>query len=105
MLPVKIDRQLIQLNRDDNIACLKRTIEKGTTLTIGGRKFTVRMTIGLGHKIALRGISKGENIIKFGAPIGSAIERILAGEHVHLHNMKSDYLPTYTLEDGFKYGS
>ena len=105
MLPSQIDRQLIQLQRNDNIACLTRTVEKGETLTVGGRKFTLDMTLGLGHKIALRNISKGEKIVKFGVPIGSAVERILVGEHVHLHNMKSDYIPTYTLEDGHKYGS
>ncbi len=105
MPPTQIDSQLIQLHPDDNIVCLRRTIEKGETLLVGGRTFTMEMTLGLGHKIALDDISKGENIIKFGAPIGSAIERISVGEHVHLHNMKSDYLPTYTLEDGQKYGS
>lgn len=30
--------------------------------------------------------------------IESATRAIEAGEHVHLHNMKSDYLPTYALE-------
>jgi hypothetical protein len=30
--------------------------------------------------------------------MGSATRDIVLGEHVHLHNMKSNYLPTYTLE-------
>ena len=38
-------------------------------------------------------------------PIGSATRDIEPGEHVHLHNMKSDYLPTYTLEDGRLFGA
>ncbi len=104
MLSTLIDRRLIQLHSDDNIACLTRTVEKGETLTVGVKKFTLEITLGLGHKIALRNISTGENIIKFGAPIGSAITKISSGEHVHLHNMKSDYLSTYTLEKGSKYG-
>jgi len=36
--------------------------------------------------------------------IGSATRDIAVGEHVHLHNMKSDYLPTYTREKGNQYG-
>jgi len=36
-------------------------------------------------------------------PIGSATRAIKAGEHVHLHNMKSDYIPTYTLEDEHRF--
>jgi hypothetical protein len=37
-------------------------------------------------------------VIKYGVSIGSATRDIELGELVHLHNMKSDYLPTYTLE-------
>lgn len=62
-------------------------------------------TLGLGHKIASRDIAAGEKIVKYGAPIGSATTAIPAGEHVHLHNMKSDYLPTFTLEEGRLFAS
>lgn len=43
-----------------------------------------------GHKVALRYIKKGENIIKYGYPIGYALEDIKAGEHVHTHNIKTN---------------
>ena len=43
-----------------------------------------------GHKYALRDIKKGENIIKYGNPIGHATEDIKAGEHVHTHNVKTN---------------
>ena len=43
-----------------------------------------------GHKYALFDIKKGENIIKYGNPIGHATEDIKAGEHVHTHNVKTN---------------
>lgn len=43
-----------------------------------------------GHKTANRDIKKGENIIKYGYPIGHATEDIAAGEHVHTHNIKTN---------------
>ncbi len=43
-----------------------------------------------GHKVALRDIKKGENIIKYGFPIGHATEDIKKGEHVHTHNVKTN---------------
>lgn len=58
--------------------------------------------IEIGHKVAACAIEAGEKIIKYGVPIGSATEKIEIGAHVHLHNMKSDYLPTYTIEINFK---
>ena len=35
-----------------------------------------------------------------GAIIGTASAPIARGEHIHTHNLESDYLPTYTLEAG-----
>ena len=43
-----------------------------------------------GHKYALRNIKNGENIIKYGFPIGHATEDIAEGEHVHSHNVKTN---------------
>jgi len=43
-----------------------------------------------GHKYALRDIKAGENIIKYGNPIGHATCDIKKGEHVHTHNVKTN---------------
>lgn len=40
-----------------------------------------------GHKIALQDICKGEDVIKYGFPIGHATQHIVQGEHVHTHNL------------------
>jgi (2R)-sulfolactate sulfo-lyase subunit alpha len=46
--------------------------------------------IPLGHKIALRDIAAGEQVIKYGRTIGKASQPIKVGEHVHIHNVKSE---------------
>ncbi len=43
-----------------------------------------------GHKYALCDIKEGENIIKYGNPIGHATCDIKKGEHVHTHNVKTN---------------
>lgn len=43
-----------------------------------------------GHKYALRDIKCGEDIIKYGNPIGHATCDIKKGEHVHTHNVKTN---------------
>ena len=61
----------------------------------------VEVNLSDGHKYALRDIAKGENIIKYGNPIGHATADIKKGEHVHTHNVKtnlSDKL-TYSYEE------
>ena len=56
-----------------------------------------------GHKYALRDIKAGENIIKYGNPIGHAIVDIKKGEHVHNHNIKTNLAGNleYTYEPTF----
>ncbi len=49
----------------------------------------VCVDLSSGHKNALFCIKKGEDIIKYGYPIGTATENISEGEWVHSHNMKT----------------
>ncbi|MGN0516026.1 UxaA family hydrolase [Eubacterium sp.] len=52
-------------------------------------KDNVKVCLDNGHKYALRDIKKGEQIIKYGFPIGIACENIKSGEQVHSHNLKT----------------
>lgn len=56
-----------------------------------GEAVTVRLLddIPFGHKFAIRPIAAGEEIIKYGYPIGRAVRDIQPGEHVHIHNVGS----------------
>lgn len=63
----------------------------------------VDVNLADGHKYAARDIKKGENIVKYGNPIGHATEDIKKGEHVHSHNVKTNLSGnlTYTYEPKF----
>jgi len=45
--------------------------------------------IRLGHKIALRDADAGGTVIKYGNDIGKVVAEIKAGDHVHIHNLKT----------------
>jgi (2R)-sulfolactate sulfo-lyase subunit alpha len=47
------------------------------------------MDIPLGHKIALREFNVGDTVIKYGCDIGKVVAPIKAGDHVHVHNVKT----------------
>jgi|TARA_Y100000031_G_C7971380_1_gene270545 (2R)-sulfolactate sulfo-lyase subunit alpha len=51
---------------------------------------TVNDPIPLGHKFALRDISDGEAVIKYGENIGRTVADIPKGNHVHVHNLKTN---------------
>lgn len=50
---------------------------------------TARQDIPIGHKIALKDMSEGETVIKYGIDIGKVVAPIKAGEHAHVHNIKT----------------
>ncbi len=50
----------------------------------------VDINLSNGHKYAVCDIREGENIVKYGQPIGHAICDIKKGEHVHTHNLKTN---------------
>ena len=89
------DPNVLILAAGDNVGTAIRDLAAGSTVTLRGRAITLQKAVPLGHKIAVRDIASGEKIIKFGAPIGSTVRAVTAGEHVHNHNMKSDYLPSF----------
>ncbi len=84
-------RDLLRLHEDDNVLVLLRSARAGEQLSISDETLACPADLGIGHKLAARDIRAGEKIIKYGAPIGSATRPIVRGDHVHLHNMKSDY--------------
>jgi altronate dehydratase len=89
-------RTLLQLDPHDNVCVALVEVRAGDEVAFGDQSITAKNDIPMGHKIAVRPIAAGEKIIKYGASIGSATQPIQPGEHVHVHNLKSDYIPTYT---------
>jgi altronate dehydratase small subunit len=82
----------IRLSDKDNVGVTIHDIAAGASVELAELKLAAKDLVPLGHKIALRHIKAGERILKFGVPVGSATQDIPAGAHVHMHNVKSDYL-------------
>ena len=48
-----------------------------------------KQPIPIGHKIALADMGEGDKAIKYGIAIGKVIQPVAAGEHAHVHNIKT----------------
>jgi altronate hydrolase len=68
------------------VVCL-RMIDTGQSVEIDGRTIVARQPILAGHKMAIVDHQPGQQVLKFGWPIGKAACAIAAGEHVHTHNL------------------
>ena len=82
--------QCIRIHPADNVAVALCPIPAGTRLSLEGRAVQMREDIPQGHKLALAQIAAGENIIKYGYPIGHAASDIPPGAWVHTHNVRTN---------------
>ena len=48
-----------------------------------------RQDIPIGHKVALKDLGVGDTVIKYGIDMGKVVAPIKAGEHAHVHNIKT----------------
>jgi hypothetical protein len=85
--------RLVVLDGRDNVGNALVDLPAAEEITVvapGGKEshLILRDAIPLGHKMALRAISVGEAIVKYGLPIGTATKDIAPGQHVHVHNVR-----------------
>ncbi len=82
-------------NSRDNVGVAVRDVQSGENLAgkamDNGKmlKAMAHQPIPLGHKIALQDFKVGDTVIKYGEDIGKVVAEIRAGEHVHVHNLKT----------------
>ena len=80
----------IKIHPKDAVAVATQDAAKGTKVTVGGTEVVLRQDIPFGHKVALRTIAAGEDVVKYGAVIGHATQPIQPGDWVHMHNMDTN---------------
>jgi len=74
----------------DNVAVALAQLPAGVPVEIAGLRLIPSREIPRGHKLALHAIASGENVLKYGYPIGHATEPIAPGDWVHVHNVKTN---------------
>lgn len=85
---------VLLLDDKDTAAVALTPLQPGTALEIrrGGEtiRVVVETLIPFGHKVAIAPMAAGEPVMKYGEVIGFATTAIQPGQHVHVHNVRSD---------------
>ncbi|CAI1017651.1 D-galactarate dehydratase [Serratia liquefaciens] len=83
-------QSMVKIHSLDNVAVALRDLAADETLMLDGTAIRLAQPVARGHKFALRPIAAGEAIIKYGLPIGHALETIASGVHIHSQNAKTN---------------
>jgi altronate hydrolase len=85
----------IKINPSDNVAVALQSLAVGEQLDIDGELITIQTAVNAGHKFLLKDLDKGENVIKYGYPIGHLKEDRKKGQlvdHTHIQTNLSGLL-------------
>ena len=83
-------KPVMHIHFRDNVAVALKPLSAGESFVVDGRQVLLQEDVQPGHKIALTAIEMGEDVIKYGYPIGHAVKAIVPGSWVHSHNMKTN---------------
>lgn len=81
---------ILKINPADNVVVAILPQKKGDCIEVDGQRISLLEDVPAGHKIAIKDLKAGENVIKYGFPIGHAMEDKPAGSWMNEHNIKTN---------------
>ena len=94
--------RFLKINAADNVVVAIEPLFRGETIVVDDRQVTLLDDVPAGHKVLITNVNRGDNIIKYGYPIGHLTEDKNAGAWINENNLSTNlaglleynYLPT-----------
>ena len=80
----------LKINPADSVVVCLQPKKKGDIIEIDGKQIVVNQDTPAGHKVLIKDAKEGEDIIKYGYPIGHARQHLKAGDWVNENNLKTN---------------
>ena len=90
----------LKINPADSVVVCLAPKKQGDIIEVDGKQITVNQDTPAGHKVLIKDVKEGEDIIKYGYPIGHARQDMKAGDWVNENNLKTNL--SGTLEYTYK---
>ena len=92
-------KEYLKINPADNVAVAIAPLTKGSVIHVDGQDITLVTDVPVGHKVALRDLAEGENVIKYGFPIGHARHAVPQGALLDHNDIKTNLAGTLDYSD------
>ena len=80
----------LKINPADSVVVCLQPKKKGEIITVDGKSVILNQDTPAGHKVLIKDVKEGEDIIKYGYPIGHARQDLKAGDWVNENNLKTN---------------
>jgi altronate hydrolase len=84
------NQTITRIHAQDNVVVALTDLAAGSQIVTENGTIELAEAVDKGHKIAIRPIAEGENIIKYGYPIGHATAPVQPGHWIHTHNIATN---------------
>ncbi len=92
-------KEFLKINPADNVVVAIQPLAKGTVIDVDGNQVELLTDVPAGHKCALQDFAEGENIIKYGFPIGHARHAVKKGSYMDHDDIKTNLAGTLDYSD------
>ncbi|MBR4337517.1 MAG: altronate dehydratase [Bacteroidaceae bacterium] len=92
-------KTFLKINPADNVVVALQPLSKGEAIDVDGQRITLLTDVPAGHKCALKVIAEGENVIKYGFPIGHALHAIHQGSYLDHEDIRTNLAGTLDYSD------
>jgi len=80
----------LRINPADSVVVCLQPKKQGEIITIDGKTVVLNQDTPAGHKVLIKDVREGEDIIKYGYPIGHARQDMKTGDWVNENNLKTN---------------
>ena len=80
----------LKINPADSVVVCLAPKKKGDIIDVDGKQIIVNQDTPAGHKVLIKDAKEGEDIVKYGYPIGHARQDLKAGDWVNENNLKTN---------------
>jgi len=84
----------LKINPADSVVVCLQPKQKGDIIEVDGKSIVLNQDTPAGHKVLIKDVEEGEDIIKYGYPIGHARQNLKAGDWVNENNLKTNLAGT-----------
>ncbi len=85
-----METKYLKINPDDNVIVAITDLKAGEIITVDNITIHLNEDVPAGHKVALKDFTEGENIIKYGYPIGHTLTALKQGDWINEKNIKTN---------------
>ena len=85
-----MEQSFLKINTADSVVVCLQALQKGEIIKVNGQAITINQDTPAGHKILVKPTKAGENVIKYGYPIGHLTQDLCVGDWVNENNLKTN---------------